>query len=77
MLEQAINITAVNGYVVASTNHSGITMSDFNKTIKNSFAKQGRKYHVETTFEQPVDFASIKGYPESAYLKVVILKVLS
>lgn len=77
LLEQAINITAVNGYVVASTNHSGITMSDFNKTIKNSFAKQGRKYHVETTFEQPVDFASIKGYPESAYLKVVILKVLS
>ncbi|EUJ39745.1 class I SAM-dependent rRNA methyltransferase [Brochothrix campestris] len=77
LLEQAITITAKKGHIIASTNHSGISMADFNRTIKATFAAQNRPYEIVTTFEQPTDFASLSSFPESAYLKVVVIKALA
>ncbi|KAB2336010.1 class I SAM-dependent rRNA methyltransferase [Cytobacillus depressus] len=77
LLEQAIQITAKNGIIVASTNCSTFNMNKFKGFIENAFKQTGRKYKILEEYSLPEDFKTIKEFKEGNYLKVAIIKVMS
>lgn len=77
LLEQAIDITATSGVIVASTNYSGFDMRKFKQFIDQAFNKKGSRYKIVETFRQPKDFPFHQQFAESRYLKVVFVEKLS
>lgn len=77
LLEQAIQITAKNGIIVASSNCSTFTMQKFKNFIEKAFSATGGKYKILEEYSLPEDFKVMKEFKEGDYLKVAIIKKLS
>jgi 23S rRNA (cytosine1962-C5)-methyltransferase len=76
LLKEAIVITEDNGAIVASTNCSTFGMDKFKSFIDAAFKESGKRYKLLEEFSLPVDFKTIKEFPEGNYLKVVFIKKL-
>ncbi|MFP5106692.1 class I SAM-dependent rRNA methyltransferase [Neobacillus sp. C211] len=74
LLIEAIAITADNGTIVASTNSSAFGMDKFKSFIDAAFKESGSRYKQLEEFSLPVDFKTVKEFPEGDYLKVVFIK---
>ncbi|WP_102272962.1 class I SAM-dependent rRNA methyltransferase [Cytobacillus massiliigabonensis] len=77
LLEQAIQITAKNGIIVASSNCSTFNMQKFKEFIDKAFRETGGKYKILEEYSLPEDFKVMKEFKEGNYLKVAIIKKLS
>jgi 23S rRNA (cytosine1962-C5)-methyltransferase len=77
LLEQAIQITAKNGIIVASSNCSTFNMTKFKEFIDKAFKATGGKYKILEEYSLPEDFKVVKEFKEGDYLKVVFIKKLS
>lgn len=77
LLEQAIQITAKNGIIVASSNCSTFNMTKFKDFIDKAFKATGGKYKILEEYSLPEDFKVVKEFKEGDYLKVVFIKKLS
>ena len=77
LLEQAIQITANNGIIVASSNCSTFNMTKFKDFIDKAFKATGGKYKILEEYSLPEDFKVVKEFKEGDYLKVVFIKKLS
>ncbi len=77
LLEQAIQITANNGIIVASSNCSTFDMRKFKDFIDKAFRVTGGKYKILEEYSLPEDFKVLKEFKEGDYLKVAIIKKLS
>ncbi|MCL6572292.1 MAG: class I SAM-dependent rRNA methyltransferase [Bacillus sp. (in: Bacteria)] len=74
LLKEAIAITEGNGTIIASTNCSTFGMEKFKTFINAAFMESGERYKLVEEFSLPVDFKTIKEFPEGNYLKVVFIK---
>jgi len=74
LLKEAIQITAKNGVIVASTNAASFSMMTFRDFISRAFKELKGKYKVEESFSLPSDFRVNKKFPEGNYLKVVFIR---
>jgi len=77
LLMDAIQLTNVNGIIVASTNYSGFNMNKFKQFIDIAFNECSIKYKIKEEFTLPKDFKVNKNYKEGDYLKVVFVQRLS
>jgi 23S rRNA (cytosine1962-C5)-methyltransferase len=76
LLKEAIAITEDDGIIIASTNSSSFNMNKFKDFIDQAFRETNRKYQLVEEFSLPIDFKTIKEFPEGSYLKVVFIKNL-
>jgi len=76
LLKEAIQITAKNGIIVASTNAANFSMMTFRDFIFRAFKELKSNYKVEESFSLPSDFKVHKKFPEGNYLKVVFIRKL-
>ncbi|MBB6602855.1 class I SAM-dependent rRNA methyltransferase [Bacillus pumilus] len=74
LLKEAIQITAENGVIVASTNSSAFGMKKFKEFIAQAFKESGQTYRILEEYTLPEDFRTTKNYPEGNYLKVVFIQ---
>lgn len=74
LLKEAIQITAENGVIVASTNSSAFGMKKFKGYIAQAFKESGQTYRILEEYTLPEDFRTTKNYPEGNYLKVVFIQ---
>ncbi|WP_144493174.1 class I SAM-dependent rRNA methyltransferase [Bacillus pumilus] len=74
LLKEAIQITAENGVIVASTNSSAFGMKKFKGFIEQAFKESGQTYRILEEYTLPEDFRTTKNYPEGNYLKVVFIQ---
>ncbi|AMM99116.1 class I SAM-dependent rRNA methyltransferase [Bacillus pumilus] len=74
LLKEAIQITAENGVIVASTNSSAFGMKKFKGFIAQAFKELGQSYRILEEYTLPEDFRTTKNYPEGNYLKVVFIQ---
>ncbi|WP_144461524.1 class I SAM-dependent rRNA methyltransferase [Bacillus pumilus] len=74
LLKEAIQITAENGVIVASTNSSAFGMKKFKGFIAQAFKESGQSYRILEEYTLPEDFRTTKNYPEGNYLKVVFIQ---
>ncbi|KWZ65912.1 class I SAM-dependent rRNA methyltransferase [Bacillus sp. CNPSo 3703] len=74
LLKEAIQITAENGVIVASTNSSAFGMKKFKGFIAQAFKESGKTYRILEEYTLPEDFRTTKNYPEGNYLKVVFIQ---
>ncbi|QLI76439.1 class I SAM-dependent rRNA methyltransferase [Bacillus pumilus] len=74
LLKEAIQITAENGVIVASTNSSAFGMKKFKGFIAQAFKESGKSYRILEEYTLPEDFRTTKNYPEGNYLKVVFIQ---
>lgn len=75
LLEDVLPLVNEKGIVIASTNSSKMDMEKFRKQISAGFYAAKRRYRILETLQLPDDFAVNTKYPNSNYLKVLILKV--
>lgn len=75
LLEDVLPLVEVKGIVIASTNSAKMDITKFKKQISAGFVAAKRRYRVLETLQLPDDFATNPRYPNSNYLKVLILKV--
>jgi 23S rRNA (cytosine1962-C5)-methyltransferase len=76
LLKEAIAITEDEGIIIASTNSSSFNMNKFKGFIDQAFRETNRKYQLVEEFSLPIDFKTIKEFPEGSFLKVVFIKNL-
>ena len=76
LLKEAIQITAKDGTIVASTNASNFDMKHFKGFIDKAFNELNGKYSIEETFSLPKDFRVNEKFKEGNYLKVVFIRKL-
>ncbi|KRU17616.1 class I SAM-dependent rRNA methyltransferase [Bacillus pumilus] len=74
LLKEAIQITAENGVIVASTNSSAFGMKKFKGFIAQAFKESRQSYRILEEYTLPEDFRTTKNYPEGNYLKVVFIQ---
>ncbi|KMK78055.1 class I SAM-dependent rRNA methyltransferase [Alkalihalobacillus pseudalcaliphilus] len=74
LLQEAIDITAEKGTIVASTNSAAFDMNKFKSFVHQAFQAQNTKYHIEQEFSLPVDFKVSSTFKEGNYLKVLFIK---
>ncbi|MHC5252584.1 class I SAM-dependent rRNA methyltransferase [Listeria kieliensis] len=75
LLRDLIEITALNGVIVASTNYAGFSLTKFAQQVKEAFKGTKRSYKIRETFQLPTDFATLQSFPEGNYLKVLFLEL--
>ncbi|MCH1624328.1 class I SAM-dependent rRNA methyltransferase [Ferdinandcohnia quinoae] len=76
LLKEAISITEKNGIIVASTNSSSFGMDKFKGFIDTACKETGSRYKILEEYSLPIDFKTIKEFPEGNYLKVVFINKL-
>ncbi|MFQ3546001.1 class I SAM-dependent rRNA methyltransferase [Halobacillus rhizosphaerae] len=74
LLKETIDITAVNGVIVASTNCSKFNMKKFKSFIDSAFKQSQFKYKLVEEYTLPEDFKTTSSFKEGNYLKVVFVK---
>lgn len=74
LLQEAIQITADQGVIVASTNCATFDMKKFKGFVAEAFKQSGFTYNIVEAFTLPADFNVIKEYKEGNYLKVLFLQ---
>ena len=77
LLVQAIQITDINGIIVASSNCSTFNMNKFKEFIEKSFVETGERYRIMEEYSLPKDFKTLSEFSEGNYLKVVIIQKMS
>lgn len=75
LLEDVLPLVNEKGIVIASTNSAKMDMEKFRKLISAGFVAAKRRYKILDTLQLPDDFATNPKYPNSNYLKVLVLKV--
>lgn len=76
LLKEIIQITKVDGVIVASTNAANFSMMRFHDFISTAFKELKGKYKVLESYSLPKDFRIHKKFQEGNYLKVVFIKKL-
>lgn len=76
LLKEAIQITNLNGIIVASTNSANFSMMAFHDFIKKAFTQLRTKYKIEKNYSLPKDFKVHPKFKEGDYLKVVFIRKL-
>ncbi len=76
LLIDAINITAKNGVIVASTNNATFGMKKFKTFVEKAFKESNRKYTIEEEFSLPSDFRTSPLFKEGNYLKVLFVRAI-
>jgi 23S rRNA (cytosine1962-C5)-methyltransferase len=74
LVSKALDLTAKDGMLVASTNHSGLKKEKFLEMIRKGFIDRGEKAHIIESFGLPEDFRAHDQLRESDYLKVYFVK---
>ncbi len=74
LLKETIDITSVNGVIVASTNCSKFNMKKFKSFIDSAFKQSHCKYKLVEEYTLPEDFKTTSSFKEGNYLKVVFVK---
>jgi 23S rRNA (cytosine1962-C5)-methyltransferase len=75
LVELALAVAAPRAVLVLSTNCSTLAIKKFRQFAEQAAKKAGRKYRLLEEHRNPVDFPPKQGYPESNYLKVLIIEV--
>lgn len=75
LVETITPLVASNGYIIASTNNSKLSLINFKKMINKGLNKTGRDFKIEKVFRLPKDFKVADTYLEENYLKVVLVRV--
>ncbi len=73
LVSQALEIINPGGHIIASTNASNLSVSQFKKQLEKGFA--GYKHHYLNLKQLPADFAVNQADQSSNYLKVYTIKV--
>ncbi|MDN4493737.1 class I SAM-dependent rRNA methyltransferase [Ureibacillus aquaedulcis] len=76
LIEDAIEITASNGLIIASTNNASFNMKKFKTFIDKAFKEKNKRYKILEQHQLPEDFATLEDYPEFNYLKVCMIQLL-
>ncbi|MFZ3578370.1 class I SAM-dependent rRNA methyltransferase [Virgibacillus sp. DJP39] len=74
LIKDTIAITEKNGVIVASTNNASFGMKKFKGFIEKAFKETQTNYRVLEEFNLPSDFKTHAHFPQSNYLKVVIVE---
>jgi len=74
LLKEIIQITKVEGVIVASTNAANFSMMHFHDFIATAFKELKGKYKVLESYSLPKDFRVDKKFQEGNYLKVVFIR---
>ncbi|MFC3041709.1 class I SAM-dependent rRNA methyltransferase [Virgibacillus xinjiangensis] len=77
LVQDALGVTEKNGIIVASTNNATFGMKKFKGFIEKGFRDSGSRYKILDEFSLPGDFQKNRDYPQSNYLKVLIVKKLN
>ncbi|CAM3773009.1 class I SAM-dependent rRNA methyltransferase [Alkalicoccus chagannorensis] len=77
LLVSAAAVTETGGYILASTNHGGMTHGRFRKFIKQAAAEADCTFKVESVWSVPEDVVQDDKYPEGSYLKVYLIKKIA
>lgn len=75
LIEMALEVASANSILILSTNCSTFKLGRFRQFASQAFAKLGRDYRIVEEYRNPEDFPPKIGYPESNYLKVMIVEV--
>lgn len=75
LIQEASEITADGGYIVASTNNASFNMKKFKQFIDDAFKGTNTTYKLHEHFTLPEDFAIQPQYKEGNYLKVIVIEV--
>lgn len=76
LIAQAIDITAPEGLIIASTNNASFNMKKFKSFIDKAFKEKNKRYKIVEQHQLPDDFATLEEYPEFNYLKVCMIQLL-
>ena len=76
LIGEAIEITASNGIIIASTNNASFNMKKFKTFIDKAFKDKNKRYKIVEQHQLPEDFTTLEDYPEFNYLKVCIIQLL-
>ena len=76
LIGEAIDITASNGVIIASTNNASFNMKKFKTFIDKAFKEKNKRYKIVEQYSLPEDFVTLEDYPEFNYLKVCIIQLL-
>ncbi|KGR78431.1 class I SAM-dependent rRNA methyltransferase [Ureibacillus sinduriensis] len=76
LIAQAIEITAPDGLIIASTNNASFNMKKFKTFIDKAFKEKSKRYKIVEQYQLPDDFATLEEYPEFNYLKVCMIQLL-
>lgn len=74
LISKALRLTAQDGMIIASTNHSGLKREKFWDMIKEGFSSNGEQAEIIESFGLPEDFSVNEQLRESDYLKVYFVK---
>lgn len=74
LVAKALDLTAPEGVIVTSTNHSGLKKEQFWEMIEKGFQMRGERAELLEAFGQPKDFIAHPHLRESDYLKVYFVK---
>lgn len=75
LIQDVLPVVNDKGIMIVSTNSAKMDMEKFRKQISAGFVAAKRRYKILETLQLPDDFATNPRYPNSNYLKVLILKV--
>ncbi|QRN85957.1 class I SAM-dependent rRNA methyltransferase [Clostridia bacterium] len=75
LIEMAIAVAGKDAILILSTNCSTLKLGKFRQFASQAFKKSGRRYRIVEEFRNPEDFSPMPAYPESNYLKVMIVEV--
>ncbi|MFC2947467.1 class I SAM-dependent rRNA methyltransferase [Virgibacillus sediminis] len=76
LIQDALEITEKDGIIVASTNNATFGMRKFKGFIQKAFQDSGKRFKILEEFSLPGDFQTNRNYPQSNYLKVLVVKKL-
>lgn len=74
LLMEAIGVTEKGGFIFVSTNNASLSIKRLKGFIEEAFRTSEVAYKIREEFSLPKDFPTNRQYPESDYLKVVIVQ---
>jgi 23S rRNA (cytosine1962-C5)-methyltransferase len=74
LVSKALDLTAEDGIIIASTNHSALKREKFWEMIEKGFTARGEKAELVESFGLPKDFKIHAQLMESDYLKVYFVR---
>lgn len=74
LVEEALEVLAPSGLLVASTNMWKLSRDDFYEMVSAGFDAAGLDGYLVEEYGLPEDFRTNEEYPESNYLKVLVLE---
>ena len=75
LVEQALGLAAKGAILILSTNCSSLPVERFRQFAVSAAKATKRTLRILEEYRNPKDFPAVEGYPESNYLKVLIVEV--